>query len=145
MIRKMSLEDIDQVYFIENQSFFEPWSKETLLKEMQINKFLEHYVYEEDGEILGFYIANYILDEAELYTLAVREEKRGLGIGSKLLAHLEERSRKKSMNKIFLEVSTKNDSAIKLYRKFSFKKVGMRKNYYSKTNEDAYVMRKDII
>lgn len=145
MIRKMTLEDIDQVYFIENQSFFEPWSKETLINEMQINKFLDHYVFEVNDEILGFYIANYILDEAELYTLAVREDARGLGIGGKLLGHLEDESKKKHMKKIFLEVSTKNEKAIRLYSKFSFKKVGLRKNYYSKTNEDAYVMRKDII
>ena len=145
MIRPMTFEDVDQVYFIENQSFFQPWSKEMLLKEMKINKFLEYYVYEEKGEILGFYIANYILDEAELYTLAVREDSRGRGIGTKLIGHLEERSKLKKMGKIFLEVSTKNQEAIRLYEKFSFKKVGLRKNYYSKTNEDAYVMRKDII
>lgn len=145
MIRWMKFEDVDQVYFIENQSFFEPWSKETLLKEMQINKFLEHFVYEINGEVVGFYIANYILDEAELYTIAVREDYRGQGIGGKLLRHLEERSRKKKMKKIFLEVSTKNDKAIDLYKKFSFKKVGLRKNYYNKTNEDAYIMRKDIL
>lgn len=145
MIRKMTMDDINQVYFIENQSFFEPWSKETLLKEMQVNKFLEYYVYEEGGEVLGFYIANYILDEAELYTLAVREDSRKNGIGGELLGHLEKRSRIKKMKKIFLEVSTKNEKAIKLYSKFSFKVVGLRKNYYSKTNEDAYIMRKDII
>ncbi|MDD7305219.1 MAG: ribosomal protein S18-alanine N-acetyltransferase [Peptoniphilaceae bacterium] len=145
MIRPMTFEDVDQVYFIENQSFFQPWSKEMLLNEMKINKFLEYYVYEENDEILGFYIANYILDEAELYTLAVREDSRDRGIGTKLIGHLEKRSKLKKMSKIFLEVSTKNQEAIKLYEKFSFKIVGLRKNYYSKTNEDAYVMRKDII
>lgn len=145
MIRKMEFEDIDQVYFIENQSFFEPWSKKTLISEMQINKFLEHYVYEINGDILGFYIANYILDEAELYTIAVRNEYRSIGIASKLLDHMLERCKKKNVTKIFLEVSTKNNMAIRLYEKFSFKKVGLRGNYYSKTNEDAFVMRKDVI
>ena len=145
MIRRMELYDVDQVYFIENQSFFEPWSKEILVREMKINKFLEHFVYESDEKILGFYIANYILDEAEIYTIAVREEYRGQKIASKMLNHLVERCKKRKITKIFLEVSTKNDQAIKLYEKFSFKKVGLRKNYYRKTNEDAYIMRKDII
>ncbi|MGO3018009.1 MAG: ribosomal protein S18-alanine N-acetyltransferase [Anaerococcus sp.] len=145
MIRRMELYDVDQVYFIENQSFFEPWSKEILVREMKINKFLEHFVYESDEKILGFYIANYILDEAEIYTIAVREEYRGQKIASKMLNHLVERCKKREITKIFLEVSTKNDQAIKLYEKFSFKKVGLRKNYYRKTNEDAYIMRKDII
>lgn len=145
MIRRMELYDVDQVYFIENQSFFEPWSKEILIKEMKINKFLEHFVYEVNSKILGFYIANYILDEAEIYTIAVREENRGLGIASKMLDHLVDRCKKRKIKKIFLEVSTKNDRAIELYKKFSFKIVGLRKNYYRKTNEDAYVMRKDII
>lgn len=145
MIRRMELYDVGEVYFIENQSFFEPWSKEILVRELKINKFLEHFVYEVDGKILGFYIANYILDEAEIYTIAVREEHRGLGIASKMLNHLVDRCKKKKMTKIFLEVSTRNDKALELYKKFSFKIVGLRKNYYRKTNEDAYVMRKDII
>lgn len=144
MIRRMELSDIDQVYFIENQSFFDSWSKETFLKELSLNRFLEAYVYEKDGEILGFYICKYILDEAEIYTIAVRKDARGKNIASKMMDHLIKRSKDKKMGKIFLEVSTKNEPAIELYKKFSFKKVGLRKNYYSKTNEDAYVMRKDI-
>lgn len=145
MIRKMELSDVKEVYFIENQSFFDGRSKEFFIKELQINKRLEHYVYVSDGEILGYYIASFILDEAELYTLAIREDKRRLGIGSKLLTHLQERCKEKNMKKIFLEVSTKNEKAISLYEKFNFTKVGLRKNYYQKTNEDAYIMRKDMI
>jgi ribosomal-protein-alanine N-acetyltransferase len=144
MIRKMELFDVDQVYEIENQSFFEPWSKEKLVKELLGNKLLEHYVFDIGGEIAGFYIVNFVLDEADIFTIAVKNDYRRKGIGSKLLDHLEEIARKKAIKYIRLEVSTKNYKAIKLYEKHGFKQKGLRVNYYQKTNEDAYVMRKDL-
>ena len=39
-----------------------------------------------------------------------------------------------------LEVRLSNRGAQELYRKFAFGPVGVRKNYYAETNEDALVM-----
>lgn len=144
MIRDMQLEDVDRVYEIENESFFQPWSKKTLIKDLKDNRHLEHYVYLEEGIIIGFYIVSFIMDEAEIFTIAVKKEYRNKFIASKMLEDLINKSRCKNISKIFLEVSTKNENALKLYKKFNFEKVGIRKNYYQLINEDAYIMRKDI-
>ena len=84
----MTLEDADKVYEIENESFFEPWSKKKLLKEFEENSFLKHYVYEKDGEVVGFYIISCITDLVEIFTIAVDKDYREDGIGSKLLNHV---------------------------------------------------------
>tara|TARA_B100001029_G_C14638424_1_gene223032 strand:- start:332 stop:481 length:150 start_codon:yes stop_codon:yes gene_type:complete len=45
---------------------------------------------------------------------------------------------------IFLETRTSNKSAINLYQKYDFHRVGIRKNYYKTINgkEDAIIFRK---
>ena len=140
----MQKSDADRVYEIENQAFFEPWSKQSLIKDLKDNTFLNHYVLEEEGEILGFYIVSYILDEAEIFTIAIDNTYRRRGLGSKLLDHLIEKSKQRDVSKIWLEVSTKNTPALRLYEKYGFVKVGLRKNYYQKVGEDAYNMLKEL-
>jgi ribosomal-protein-alanine N-acetyltransferase len=43
-------------------------------------------------------------------------------------------------NELTLEVRVSNEAAQNLYRKFGFKIVGRRKQYYSDNREDAYIM-----
>lgn len=85
------------------------------------------------------------MDEVEIYTIAVDELYRGQKIASNMLEHLINFSREMKVSKIWLEVSTKNMPAINLYEKFGFEKIRLRKNYYSLTNEDAYIMLKELI
>lgn len=140
----MEIKDADSVYRIENQAFFEPWSKKSLIKDLVSNSFLSHYVYEYEGRIVGFYIASHVLDEVEIFTIAVDSAYRNMGIGKAMLDHLIDISKKRNDKEIYLEVSTKNIAAINLYRKFDFKIIGIRKNYYQKLGEDAYNMVKEL-
>lgn len=144
MIRRMEIKDADRVYEIENASFFEPWTKKNLIKELTANSFLNHYVYELDGEIVGFYIASKVLDLVEIFTIAVDEDYRKRGIGKELLSHLIEKSKESGAREIWLEVSVKNFKAVGLYEKFGFEKDGIRKNYYQKLGEDAYNMKRKL-
>ena len=127
----MEIRDADKVYEIENASFFEPWSKKQLIKELMDNSLLKHYVYELDGEVVGFYIA-------------VDENYRQKGIASDLLRHLIDKSKESGTSEIWLEVSVKNIKAISLYENFGFEKDGIRKNYYQKLGEDAYNMKRKL-
>ena len=140
----MEIKDADRVYEIENASFFEPWTKKNLIKELTANSLLKHYVYELDGEIVGFYIASKVLDLVEIFTIAVDEDYRKRGIGRELLSHLIEKSKESGAREIWLEVSVKNFKAIGLYEKFGFEKDGIRKNYYQKLGEDAYNMKRKL-
>lgn len=144
MIRNMTVNDTDRVYQIENDSFFEPWSKKQLLKEFEGNSFLRHVVYEKDGEVVGFYIVSHILDVVEIFTIAVDKDHRAEGIGSILLEDIIKKCQASDVNEIWLEVSTKNTAAINLYKKFGFVSQKIRKNYYQKTGEDAYNMIRKI-
>lgn len=136
----MVLADADRVYQIENESFFEPWTKKRLIKEFENNSFLKHIVYEKNGEVVGFYIISTIADLVEIFTIAVDKDHREEGIGSKLLAHLINYAKNVGATEIWLEASTKNIAAVNLYQKYGFEIQSVRKNYYQKTGEDAYNM-----
>ena len=140
----MVLADADKVYQIENDSFFEPWTKKRLIKEFENNSFLKHFVYEKDGEVVGFYIISTIADLVEIFTIAVDKNYREEGIGSKLLSHLINYAESVGATEIWLEASTKNIAAVNLYQKYGFKIQSIRKNYYQKTGEDAYNMIRNM-
>ena len=145
MIRTMTVADTDKVYRIESNSFYRPLPKKDLINDIEKNKHKRHFVYEKSGETVGFYIISKILDEVEIYTIAVDEKNRGQKIASYMLEHLINSSRNLKISKIWLEVSTKNIPAINLYEKFGFEKIRLRKNYYSLTHEDAFIMLKELI
>ena len=75
--------------------------------------------------------------------MAVDENYRRLGIGSQLIQEFE-KNLPEYINDIFLEVRESNSPAIGLYEKYGFKKISIRKNFYSNPDENAVVMIKKL-
>ena len=75
--------------------------------------------------------------------IVVRKKYRKKGIGKELLEKLISFSKEKNFELINLEVNSKNEPAINLYKKFGFKEVGLRKKYYNNI-DDAILMEKNI-
>lgn len=75
--------------------------------------------------------------------IVVRKDKRGLGIGSSILEEIVKIAIALQAKTITLEVNEKNLYAIKLYQKYGFKQVGLRKKYYNNT-DDAILMTVEI-
>ncbi len=92
------------------------------------------------GTIIGYAGMWLILDEAHVTTIAVREAKRGLGLGELLLASLIEAAMEMGADRVTLEVRVSNLPAQRLYEKYGFAREGVRPRYYSDNNEDAYIM-----
>ena len=80
MIRKASLEDLNDIYNIEVSSFDTPWEKVSI--EVEFYKdYASIYVYEVDKKVVAYIITWLIGLEAELITIAVDEGFRRQGIG----------------------------------------------------------------
>jgi len=108
------------------------------------------YIYSDFFEVscLGNRIVGYIIGEIKdgwghIITIAVVEEYRRRGIGSRLLKDFIEYAKSKGVYDIYLEVSTKRVDAIRFYEKHGFKKSGFIPDYY-RDGSDAYVMRRRI-
>ena len=92
------------------------------------------------------YVSTWIVwEEAHITAIAVREAYRGRGMGELLLAGAIEIAMQEKSRVVTLEVRVSNLSAIALYNKYGFKKVGLRKAYYSDNREDADIMTTDPI
>jgi len=64
-------------------------------------------VLEINGQIIGFLSYFYILDEAELFLIAVKKEFQGLGYGKILLEYLLNKLKEYNVKVCYLEVSSK--------------------------------------
>ena len=78
--------------------------------------------------------------EAHIVTVAVRESRRRLGIGERLLIATIELAREAGQDAVTLEVRKSNEGAQRLYEKYGFQRVGLRVRYYTDNNEDAVLM-----
>ena len=63
---------------------------------------------------------------------------------SRLLAHIIALGRGRGCRLVTLEVRRSNAAAARLYRRFGFRAVGVRPNYYAEDQEDAIVMLLDL-
>lgn len=95
---------------------------------------------EAKGEVVAFFIARQVGDEAEVLNLAVSPESRRKGEGGALLRAAVVEFRKRGASRVFLEVRESNAAGIAFYAKHSFSKVGRREGYYRDPVEAATVM-----
>ena len=94
----------------------------------------------EDCAIAGYVSVWYQGDEAHIVEIAVRESLRGNGIGELLLIGSLRAAVEYGSHVMTLEARVSNFIAQRLYEKYSFKSVGIRKGYYSDNREDAVIM-----
>ena len=135
MISKLTKEDVQEVTklgTILNPNFTKLFHIENLNPNETI------YVYKENNIIKGFIHIQNGLDIIDLLNIIVKPEYRNHGIGSVLLKYIIDNKQDK---KIMLEVRSKNINAIKLYQKYDFKIINIRKNYYK--DDDAIIMERN--
>ena len=143
LIREASIDDAKYISYIEDECFSLPWSEKSLSESMALDNyiFLLAVVDYEISGYIGLYIA---IDEGDITNIAVKEKYRKQGIANKLLEVMIERCKQRKIININLEVRESNFAAIKLYEKFGFENLGIRKNFYEKPLENAMIMQKHI-
>lgn len=139
VIRPMTVEDIDKVLELEKDCFATPWSREAFEKEME-NRLAYYLVGEKEKQIVAYAGAWKIVNEGHITNIAVHSTNRGEGIGYKLTKHLIKKGIKNGIDSFTLEVRTKNQPAINLYKKIGFEIKGIRKDYYNHPSDDASIM-----
>ena len=100
---------------------------------------------EELRSIVGYAGIWVMTDEAHVTTIASAPTMRGRGVGEFLLVALIHRAIEVGARWMTLEVRASNSVAQNLYRKYTFKEMGVRRRYYSDNGEDALVMWTDAL
>lgn len=140
LCRRMTLEDVDAVYAIEQATFSTPWSRQSFVDEMTTNKCARYVVAEEDGQVIAYAGAWLVFEEGHITNIAVRAEERGRGVGSAVTRALMQYAANMGVQYLTLEVRKSNLAAQKMYKSLGFLELGVRKRYYEDNGEDAYLM-----
>lgn len=100
------------------------------------------FVYKVNDQMIGFINFSIIYDRSELNYIFVLEKYRKKGYAKKMMDFFIDYVKNNNCLNITLEVRKSNISAINLYKKFNFKVIADRKNYYG--NEDAIMMLREV-
>lgn len=138
-IRMMTTEDISQVAAIEAASFSVPWSEQAFAESLAMPEAL-FLIVELDGAVVGYIGCYLTAGEGEITNVAVAPEYRCRGIAEGMIKKLIRMAVERGAGQIFLEVRESNEAARLLYQKCGFEKIGIRRNFYEKPQENAVVM-----
>lgn len=140
-IRKMEKKDLQAVEQIEKSIFSLPWSEKSFLDACMTEENI-YLVCEEEGMIVGYCGLWGILGEGNITNMAVAAKHRGKGYSRELMEEMERLGLEKEISVFFLEVRESNMIAQNLYISMGYRKIGLRKNFYEKPVENAFVMSK---
>lgn len=91
--------------------------------------------------VIGYAGLMAIAGEGDIQTIAVATDQWGTGLGARLLSTLLRKATEFECRDVLLEVRVDNTRAQRLYERFGFTPVGIRRGYYQPDNVDALVMR----
>ena len=131
---------IAEVMPIEEDLFgAEKWSAAMFWNELATRRF--YLVARDAGEIVGYAGLSVVdKDESWVQNIAVRRDAQHRGIGRELLEALLAEAAARGSNRTLLEVAVDNEPAQRLYARYDFEPVGIRRGYYQPSNTDALVM-----
>ncbi len=141
IIRPAVIQDIDEIFEIEQRSFTVPWSREAFTSAFA-SAYITIYAAEHNGTVVGFGCISLLPPESEVLNIAVRPDGRGLGVGRRLLNEMLSHAKNNGADTAYLEVRASNTPARTLYETAGFVPFGIRKKYYEKPREDAVIMQK---
>ena len=120
MITELTINTIDKI----NNSFID---RSYIEKELSVNPYGKILILEENNEVIGYLYYSDIYERAEINQIEIENFHRNCGNGTKLMDYFINLVDKD----ISLEVRENNDPAIKLYKKYGFEEVAVRKGYYN--------------
>ena len=144
-ITPMRRKHVREVLSIERRVYPRPWSAALFFSEISQRKTRHYVVAILHKDVAGYGGLMVHEDEGHITTIAVAPELQHEGIGTRLMLDLMEAARERDARTVALEVRVANWPAQRLYSWFGFRPVGVRKNYYAETGEDALVMWVDDI
>lgn len=133
---------VPAVWEIEKENFTEPWSMRSFEEMLDAEFTISLGAFDEMGNVLGYIIADFVIDTGEILDIAVAVKHKKQGVGSVLLDSVHSMLVAASAYECFLEVRESNEPAKALYAKKGYLPIGIRKNYYKNPKENAIVLKK---
>jgi ribosomal-protein-alanine N-acetyltransferase len=138
----MTDRDLEEVLRIETDIYPFPWTRINFADALHAG--YSGWTLRTDGGVMTAYgLMMLVLDEAHLLNLSVARHAQRQGVGWRTLEWMAEVARGHSARTMLLEVRPSNAAAARLYRRYGFEQIGVRRGYYPSYDgrEDAIVMR----
>ena len=140
VISPMRRRHLRTVLRIEADVYPRPWSLGLFMSELGLKSTRVYLVARVGAQVVGYAGLMLTGSDGHVTTVAVDPEWQRQGIATRLLLGLNDAAIARGCTGLTLEVRASNEGAKELYRRFGFAPAGVRKNYYTETNEDAIVM-----
>lgn len=144
-------EDVPAMFAIEQASFSDPWTEETIRSALSLERMRVLVAEEGAGEgrdgvrrLTGYVVALVVGDEGEIADLAVAPEARRRGLGRALIDRMLVELAELGVRSVYLEVRESNLAARTLYDSKGFRPIGRRRRYYRHPVEDALLLAREI-
>ena len=152
-IRKITLEDIDDVVRLEESNFAHPWKRadfEDLTDKDDRGCVVAEPVADHAGDkeagintrIIGCVVYRNIVGDVDITNVQVDKAFRRQGIARALMTEAMDCARAAGGERFTLEVRASNSPAIALYESLGFVSEGLRPGFYEDPHEDAVIMWK---
>ena len=144
-VTRMRRRHLRGVMAIERQVYTRPWSPNLFLAEMTDPHNRRYLVARLERDVVGYAGLICYGEEAHVTNIAVEPTQQRRKIASRLLYELILEAVEMGAHAVSLEVRVSNWGAQRLYGRFGFHPVGIRRNYYQELNEDALIMWTDDV
>lgn len=140
VISPMRRRHLRAVLRIEAKNSPRGWSLGLFMSELSYRDARVYLVAKRDGRVVGFAGMLFAAEDGHVTTVSVEPDVQQHRVATRMMLVLVARALDRDVEALTLEVRPSNTAAVALYQRFGFAPVGVRKNYYRETNEDALVM-----
>ena len=119
---------LDAIMAIEQTAYSHPWSRGNFRD--SLNPLFDARCLWLDSELLGYFLAMRGFEEMHLLNITVAPDRQGQGWGHMMLDALSLLSRHEGAQWLWLEVRQSNQRALRVYERYGFRQVSLRKDYY---------------
>jgi ribosomal-protein-alanine N-acetyltransferase len=138
----MTEADLDEVAAAEKEIYPFPWTRGNFLDALHAG-YTAWVLRDGARRVAAYGVMMLALDEAHLLNLSVARHAQRSGLGWQTLGWMADVARDHGGRTMLLEVRPTNDTALRLYQRYGFERIGVRRGYYPARDgrEDAIVMR----
>lgn len=149
LFRALTPEDLDAMQRLEQSAHSHPWTRQTLASSFGQRYFTGSLWAAESAagsevapELVGYFIADGVLDESTLMNICVAPAAQGQGLGRQLLDLYLGACAERGITQHWLEVRASNLKAQALYLSADYQEYSQRPDYYPTPTgwEDAVLM-----
>ncbi len=138
----MGVQDLDEVVAIEQDVYPHPWTRGNFLDSLSA-RYSAWTLRDGANELIAYGIFMMALDEVHLLNLSVARDFQRRGYGWQMLEWSAQRAREYGALTMLLEGRPSNTAALRLYQRYGFERIGVRRGYSPAggEREDALVLR----